>query len=543
MPKYIFVTGGVISGLGKGVIAGSIGKILQSSGIKVSLMKMDPYLNVDAGTMNPIVHGEVFVCDDGAETDMDIGTYERFLDVNLSRANNITTGQVYLNVLQREREGKYLGKCVQIIPHITDEIKSLIRYAAKKDSAEIMIVESGGTVGDIEALPFLEALRQMRFEEGKDNTLFVHVTLAPIIEEVGELKTKPTQHSVQELRRIGIQPDIIIVRSKKRLTEANREKISLFTNVPKENVLSSPDLKSPYLVPQVLEEQGISKIIFEQLNMPARNVDLTEWSNIVRDMVESKEEVHIAMVGKYAELADSYVSVNHALYHAGGSLKCRVKIFWIESEELEKDSAKLSELEKFDGVIVPGGFGSRGVEGKILAANYARIKGIPYLGLCFGLQLAVVSFARYVLGYEGAHSTEIDPNTPHPVIDLLPEQKNIDKLGGTMRLGGHNIILKEGTLAYKLYGKNVIRERHRHRYEVNPRYWAELQAAGMVFSGFSEDMRRVEIIELPDHPFYMASQFHPEFVSRPGKPDPIFRGFIEASLMKRRWSIEVPSKA
>jgi len=542
MPKYIFVTGGVISGIGKGVIAGSIGKILQSSGIKVSLMKMDPYLNVDAGTMNPLVHGEVFVCDDGAETDMDIGTYERFLDVNLSRANNITTGQVYLNVLQREREGKYLGKCVQIIPHITDEIKSLIRYAAGKDCAEVMIVESGGTVGDIEALPFLEALRQMRFEEGKDNTLFVHVTLAPIIEEVGELKTKPTQHSVQELRRIGIQPDIIIVRSKKRLTEANREKISLFTNVPKENVLSSPDLKSPYLVPQVLEEQGVSKIIFEQLKIPPRRVDLTEWNSIVRDMVDSKEEVHIAMVGKYAELADSYVSVNHALYHAGGVLKCRVKIFWIESEELESDAGKLSELERFDGVIVPGGFGSRGAEGKILAANYSRVKKIPYLGLCFGLQLAVVAFARHVLGYEGANSTEIDPDTPYPVIDLLPEQKNVDRLGGTMRLGGHNVILKEGTLAYKLYGSKIIRERHRHRYEVNPKYWTVLQEAGMVFSGFSEDMRRVEIIELRDHPFYMASQFHPEFVSRPGKPDPIFKGFIEASLARRRSAIEVSSK-
>ncbi|MEM3384071.1 MAG: CTP synthase [Nitrososphaeria archaeon] len=534
MPKYIFVTGGVISGIGKGVIAGSIGKILQSSGIKVSVMKMDPYLNVDAGTMNPLVHGEVFVCDDGAETDMDIGTYERFLDINLSRANNITTGQVYLNVLQREREGKYLGKCVQIIPHITDEIKRLIRYAARKDDAEVMIVESGGTVGDIEALPFLEALRQMRFEEGKDNTLFVHVTLAPIIEDVGELKTKPTQHSVQELRRIGIQPDIIIVRSKKRLTEANRDKISLFTNVPRENVLSSPDLKSPYLVPQVLEEQGLSKIIFEQLKIPSRDVDLSEWNNVVKDMLESKDEVHIAMVGKYAELADSYVSVNHALYHAGGVLKCRVKIHWIESENLECDNSSLSELEKYDGIIVPGGFGSRGVEGKILAANYAREKGIPYLGLCFGLQLAVVSFARHVLGYEGANSTEIDPNTPYPVIDLLPEQKEIDKLGGTMRLGGHNIILKAGTLAFRLYGKNVIRERHRHRYEINPKYWNVLQEAGMVFSGFSEDMKRVEIIELKDHPFYMASQYHPEFVSRPGKPDPIFRGFVEASLMRRK---------
>jgi len=533
MPKYIFVTGGVISGIGKGVITGSIGRILQSAGIKVSVLKMDPYLNIDAGTMNPIVHGEVFVCDDGAETDMDLGTYERFLDINLSRHNNITTGQVYMNVLQRERKGKYLGKCVQIIPHITDEIKSLIRYAARKDGAQVLIVESGGTVGDIEALPFLEALRQMKVEEGPDNSIFVHVTLAPIIEEVGELKTKPTQHSVQELRRIGIQPDLIIVRAKRSLKEGNREKISLFTNVPKECVLSSPDAKSPYLVPQILEEQGISKILFDRLKLPHSNTDLSTWNEIIKDIVESKREVHVAMIGKYAELADSYVSINHALCHAGGALKSKVIIKLIESEELEGQKNRIEELKSYDGIIVPGGFGSRGIEGKIVAANYARVNNIPYLGLCFGLQLAVVSFARNVLGYSNANSTEIDPETPYPVIDLLPEQKSVEELGGTMRLGGHNIIIKEKTHAYSLYGSTRIRERHRHRYEINPKFWDSLQNGGLVFSGFSEDMRRVEIIELQDHPFYMASQFHPEFVSRPGRPDPLFKGFIQACIVRR----------
>ncbi|MEM3403992.1 MAG: CTP synthase [Nitrososphaeria archaeon] len=533
MPKYIFVTGGVISGIGKGVITGSIGRILQSSGIKVSVLKMDPYLNVDAGTMNPIVHGEVFVCDDGAETDMDLGTYERFLDINLSRHNNITTGQVYMNVLQRERKGKYLGRCVQIIPHITDEIKSLIRHAARKDDAQVLIVESGGTVGDIEALPFLEALRQMGVEEGHDNVIFVHVTLAPIIEEVGELKTKPTQHSVQELRRIGIQPDIIIVRAKRKLKEGNREKISLFTNVPKECVLSSPDAKSPYLIPQILEEQGISKILFDRLKLLHGDTNLSTWNEIIKDIVESKREVHIAMIGKYAELADSYVSVNHALCHAGGALKSKVIINWIESEELEGAKSRVEDLKNYDGIIVPGGFGSRGIEGKIIAANYARINNVPYLGLCFGLQLAVVSFARNVLGYSNANSTEIDPETPYPVIDLLPEQKCVDELGGTMRLGGHNIIIKEKTKAYDLYGSTKIRERHRHRYEINPMFWDSLQKGGLVFSGFSDDMKRVEIIELEEHPFYMASQFHPEFVSRPGRPDPLFKGFIQACITKR----------
>jgi CTP synthase len=537
MPKYIFVTGGVISGIGKGVITGSISKILQAAGITVSAMKMDPYLNVDAGTMNPIVHGEVFVCDDGAETDMDIGTYERFLDVNLTHANNITTGQVYMNVLQRERKGKYLGKCVQIIPHITDEIKSLIRYAARKDSTQVMIVESGGTVGDIEALPFLEALRQMRLEEGYENTLFVHVTLAPIIEEVGELKTKPTQHSVQELRRIGIQPDIIIVRAKRPLKENTREKISLFTNVPKEHVLSNPDVKSIYLVPSILEEQGVSNILFEHFKDTYRKPELKEWNNTIKNIVESKDEVRLAMVGKYAELADSYVSINHALGHAGGILKSRVKIEWIESEELEEQKLNIQKLREYDGIILPGGFGSRGSEGKIIAANYARIDQIPFLGLCYGLQMAIVSFARNVLGYEKANSTEIDPKTSFPVIDLLPEQRNMEVLGGTMRLGGQDIIIVEGTKAHKLYGVKKIRERHRHRYEVNPKYWDTLQKGGLVFSGYSEDMGRIEVIELSNHPFYIASQYHPEFVSRPGKPDPIFRGFIEMCVEKRRGTI------
>jgi CTP synthase len=534
VPKYIFVTGGVLSGLGKGVSTASIAKLLQLSGYQVTCIKIDPYLNVDAGTMNPLIHGEVFVTDDGGETDMDLGTYERFLDVNLTREHNITTGQIYLQVIEAERRGEYLGRCVQIIPHITDAIKERIRAVVAKSGADIAIVECGGTVGDIEGLPFLEAFRQMRLEEGAENTLFVHVTLAPMLKPVGELKTKPTQHSVQELRRIGIQPDIVLVRSSIPLTEEARRKISLFTNVEYDCVISAPDTRSIYEVPEQLHGQGLVRVVARKLGLPGREPRLEGWRRTVRPYTEAQEEVAVAMVGKYVELADSYVSVNHALIHAAGALGLRVRIVHVDSEAFESRVDALQELQAYDAILIPGGFGPRGSEGKVLAANFARVHGIPYLGLCFGFQMAVVSFARYACGLEGANSTELDPDTPHPVIDLLPEQKEIEELGGTMRLGGHDIVLVEGSLAHRIYGTTRIRERHRHRYELNQKYLELFRRHGLHFTGFSDNGRRAEILEIPDHPFYLATQYHPEFISRPGRPEPAYRAFIEAALARRR---------
>ncbi|MGQ9468999.1 MAG: CTP synthase [Nitrososphaerales archaeon] len=536
MPKWIFVTGGVMSGLGKGIVTASIAKLLTMTGLKVSAAKIDPYLNVDAGTLNPIAHGEVFVCDDGSECDMDLGHYERFLDKPLARYHNITSGQVYLQVIKDERKGNYLGQCVQIIPHLTNEIKRRIRLVAEMDKADCVVVECGGTVGDIEGLPFLEALRQMRLEEGSSNTLFVHVTLVPILDVVGEQKTKPTQHSVQELRRIGIQPDIIVARSEKPLTKEAKSKIALFTSVDFKSVISNPDVESIYIVPENLASEGIVSTICEKLQLSNKEIRWGEWKKVSESFMGNKEEVRIAMVGKYTALTDSYVSINHALAHAGAQLGLKVKVGWIEAEGFENQEESFEELEKYHGVLIPGGFGKRGSEGKMLVANYCREKGIPYLGLCFGFQLALASFARHVCGLENANSTELDPNTPHPVIDLLPEQRNIKDLGATMRLGGHEINLVEGTLAFRLYQRKVIRERHRHRYEFNQNYKEIFERNGMVFSGFSDEGKRVEIIEIPNHPFYLATQYHAEFISRPGRAEPVFLGLLEASL-KRKYAI------
>ncbi|MEM2883380.1 MAG: CTP synthase [Nitrososphaerales archaeon] len=530
MPKYIFVTGGVMSGLGKGVTAASVAKLLKLSGLKVTCIKIDPYLNVDAGTMNPIIHGEVFVTDDGGETDMDIGTYERFLDQNLSKHHNITTGQIYKAVIEAERRGDYLGKCVQIIPHVTDEIKKRIKQVVESDGAEIGVVECGGTVGDIESLPFLEAMRQMRLELGPLNSLFLHVTLAPELEAVKEQKTKPTQHSVQELRRIGIQPDIIVVRSKRPLAQQAREKISLFTSVPLEAVISNPDVESIYDVPEVLEKQGITRVIASRLNLKIERSDLSEWIEVAESFKKAKRMVNIAMVGKYVSLADSYVSVNQALLHSGAKLGASVNIDWVDSELIEKSEQALNNLRSYNGILIPGGFGKRGVEGKIKAAGYAIREGIPYLGICLGFQVAAIAIARYLCGLEKANSTEFDPDAEHAVIDLLPEQKGIKEIGATMRLGGHDIMLKEKTLSFKLYGKKIIRERHRHRYEINQRYKPLFEEKNVIFSGYSDEGKRIEILEIANHPFFLATQFHAEFTSRPGAPNPVYLGFIKACI-------------
>lgn len=537
MPKYIFVTGGVMSGLGKGVTTASLAKLLQLAGFKVTCIKIDPYLNVDAGTMNPLIHGEVFVTDDGGETDMDIGTYERFLGQNLTSEHNITAGQVYKRVIEEERKGTYLGRCVQIIPHITDEIKRRIRNIAQKSSLDVVLVECGGTVGDIEGLPFLEAFRQMRLEEGIFNTLFVHVTLAPIVEPVGEQKTKPTQHSVQELRRIGIQPDMIIVRCKEYLSEESKRKISLFTSVDYDGVISNPDVQIVYEVPQILEKEGALSYICKKLQLNFKEIKWDSWIKFVNSFLNAKYEVKIAIVGKYVSLVDSYVSINHALIHAAAAQGVKIRTEWIDAEELEQKPELLSMLKDFHGILVPGGFGKRGIEGKILAANYANMQKIPYLGLCLGFQLAVIAFARHVLNLRGANSTEFDPFTPHPVIDLLPEQRNLKEMGATMRLGGHEIMIKEGTSAFKIYGKKIIRERHRHRYELNQAYLKDFENAGMIFSAFSDEGKRAEILEIPNHPFYIATQYHPEFISRPDAPEPIFVKFIEA-IIQRKLSIQ-----
>ncbi|HXW37397.1 MAG TPA: CTP synthase [Nitrososphaerales archaeon] len=532
MPKYVFVSGGVMSGLGKGITTASVAKLLQLSGVNVTCLKVDPYLNFDAGTMNPITHGEVFVTDDGGETDMDIGTYERFLNTNLSKENNITTGQVYKRVIEEERRGKFLGKSVQIIPHITDEIKKRVRSLAESSGVEVLVVECGGTVGDIESLPFLEAFRQMRMEEGPSRTLFIHVSLAPELSVVGEMKTKPTQHSVQEMRRIGIQPDVIVVRGARQLSKDAKEKLALFTSVPVENVISNPDVDTIYKVPHVLEREGILRPVRKQLRLKT-HLNTRKWDETADAFSEYTKTLRIALIGKYASLSDSYVSVNEALVHASAVNGAKPRISWIESEELEKDPEKLGLMDSYDGVIIPQGFGSRGTEGKIAAANHARVKAIPYLGLCFGFQLASISFARHVLGLKRANSVEIDPETPYPVVDLLPEQRAVSDLGGTMRLGGHDIFLKKPSRAYDVYGSEKIRERHRHRFELNQKFLEKFEEAGLHYTAFSDDGKRAEILELDDHPFYMASQFHPEYISRPENPEPLYVAFTRACLERQ----------
>ncbi len=533
MPKYIFVTGGVMSGLGKGITTSSLAKILQRSHLTVTCMKVDPYINFDAGTMNPIAHGEVFVTDDGGECDMDLGNYERFLNKDLSKEDNITTGQVYNAVIEDERKGKYLGKCVQIIPHVTDEIKKRIRERTAKSGSSVAVIECGGTVGDIESLPFLEAFRQMRLEDGAENTLFVHVTLAPEMGAVGEMKTKPTQHSVQELRRIGIQPDLIVVRGTKPLPEDAKEKLALFTSVPVNSVISNPDVGSIYQVPDMLYRQGVLKPLMGHLQIKGKKTDLLGWNEVASNFVRQKSSVTVAMVGKYVTLMDSYVSVNLALKHAAAANGVGVDIKWVESEDLEggsKAEEARTVLDGADGIVLPQGYGKRGTEGKIWVADYARREMKPLLGLCFGFQLSIVSFARNVLGLRDANSTELAPDTHDPVIDLLPGQKGIAKLGGTMRLGGHDISVERPSKAFDVYQSKTVRGRHRHRFELNQSYMQRLEDAGMHFSAFSDGGRRAEILELKEHPFYMGTQYHPEYCSRPEYPEPMFLAFMKAAI-------------
>jgi CTP synthase len=531
--KYVFVTGGVVSALGKGIVAGSLGRLLKARGLRVQAQKFDPYLNVDPGTMSPFQHGEVFVTEDGAETDLDIGHYERFIDENLTRAASHTAGAIWDSVLRKERKGEFLGATVQVIPHITNEIKSRIRASAVSTPTDVVISEIGGTVGDIESLPFLEAIRQFRREVGAENVLYLHVTLVPFIEAAGELKTKPTQHSVNELRRIGIHPDIVVCRSHEELSADIREKIALFGDVDQDAVIASPDVPDVYLVPSRLKAEGLDKLVCEKLGLPAGEAQLGEWLDITERLQQATEEIEVALVGKYVKLQDAYLSVYEALKHSGAHHGCRVRVRWVDAENMSFDEAA-ALLEPMDGVIVPGGFGSRGWEGKLLACRVARERGIPYLGLCLGMHVVVSEYARHVLGLDGANSTEMDPETPHPVIDLLPEQKEIEDLGGTMRLGAQAVELVEGTRAEEAYGEPVIHERHRHRYEVNNHYRPALVEAGLVVSGTFQAGRLVEVVELPDHPWFVASQFHPEFKSRPTRPAPLFREFVGAALVRAR---------
>jgi CTP synthase len=532
-PKYVFVTGGVVSALGKGIVAASLGRLLKARGLRVQLQKFDPYLNVDPGTMSPFQHGEVYVTEDGAETDLDIGHYERFVDENFLRNASHSAGAIWDTVLRKERKGDFLGATVQVIPHITNEIKARIRRAAEGGPTDVVISEIGGTVGDIESLPFLEAIRQFRREVGLENVVYVHVTLVPFIEAAGELKTKPTQHSVNELRRIGIHPDVVVCRSHEELSRDIRDKIALFADVDPGAVIASPDVRDVYLVPSVLKDEGFDRLVLNKLTLEAPEADLGEWDELTRRIDEQHELVEIALVGKYVKLQDAYLSVHEALKHAGLHNGCRVHVQWLDAENMSYEEAA-DVLDGVDGVLVPGGFGSRGWEGKILACQVARERGIPYFGICLGMHVAVSEFARHVVGLDGANSTEMDPETPFPVIDLLPEQKGIEDLGGTMRLGAQAVEVADGTQARGLYGDAVIFERHRHRYEVNNHYREQLIGSGLVVSGTFDGGRLVEIVELPGHPWFVASQFHPEFKSRPTRPAPLFRGFVGAALARAR---------
>jgi CTP synthase len=533
-PKYVFVTGGVVSSLGKGITAASLGRLLKARGLKVQVQKFDPYINVDPGTMSPFQHGEVFVTEDGAETDLDIGHYERFIDENLSRTANHTAGAIWDRVIRKERKGEYLGSTVQVIPHITNEIKERIRSAIEASDCDVVVTEIGGTVGDIESLPFLEAIRQFRREAGAENVCYVHVTLVPFIDTAGELKTKPTQHSVNELRRIGVHPDIVVARSRDPISADIREKIALFADLDPRAVIANPDVSDLYLVPSALQAEGFDDLVCEKLGLPPDGADLGEWLELTeRIRAERAGEVEIALVGKYVKLHDAYLSVHEALKHAGVHHACSVSVRWFDAEGMSLEEAQ-AELESVDGVLVPGGFGSRGWEGKILACRVARERDIPYLGICLGMHVAVSEFARHVVGFEGANSTEMDPETPYAVIDLLPEQKEIEDLGGTMRLGAQAVELAEGTRALAAYNELVINERHRHRYEVNNHYRAQLVEAGLVVSGTFQEGRLVEIVELRDHPWFVASQFHPEFKSRPTRPAPLFRDFVGAAFARSR---------
>jgi CTP synthase len=532
MTKYIFCTGGVVSSLGKGVTAASIGRILKSRGLSVTVQKLDPYLNVDPGTMSPYEHGEVFVLDDGAETDLDLGAYERFIDENLTRSSNLTSGQVYQEVINRERRGDYLGKTIQVIPHVTNQIKASINKVARDSQADVVIVEVGGTVGDIESLPFLEALRQMRKDAGRDNTFYIHVTLLPHLQSTNELKTKPTQHSVRELRGIGIQPDMIVCRADLPVDDDLREKIALFCDVDTEAVIPLMTVDTIYEVPLILEHWGVADYICERMAMACRPADLTEWQDMVRHISNPKpKNVNIALVGKYVELEDAYISVYEAIKTAATHQDCEVTIDWISSENLER-LRDVNGLRDVDGIIIPGGFGERGIEGKIIAANYARTQKVPYLGLCLGMQVMVIELARHVFNSIEPNSTEFNPKTPYPVIDLMPDQRGIVDMGGTMRLGNYPCQLVPGTKAAEAYGAALVYERHRHRFEFKNDFREILGQAGLIFSGLSPDGRLVEIAELKNHPFMLGSQFHPEFKSRPTRPHPLFAAFIKAAIAK-----------
>lgn len=540
MTKFIFITGGVVSSLGKGIAASSLAAILEARGLKVTMTKLDPYINLDPGTMSPFQHGEVFVTEDGAETDLDLGHYERFLKTTMSKKNNFTTGQVYDTVLRNERRGDYLGGTVQVIPHITDEIKR--RVYASAEGVDVALIEVGGTVGDIESLPFLEAIRQMRFELGSERSLFVHLTLVPYIRSAGEIKTKPTQHSVKELRTIGIQPDVLICRSELAIPVSERRKIASFTNVDEHAVISLIDADTIYRIPLMLHEQGLDELVVRRLRLDVEPADLKEWQSVLEAIAQSEQEVNIAIVGKYVEHTDAYKSINEALTHAGIRNRVKVKITYIDSELIEEEGT--ARLKEVDAILVPGGFGERGVEGKIATVRYARENKIPYLGICLGMQTAVIEFARNVANLEGAHSTEFLPNSPHPVIGLITEwmsecgnvqtrDENSD-LGGTMRLGSQQCHLLQDTLAFSIYQKDVITERHRHRYEFNNQYIEKLEAHGLRFSGKSIDGRLVEVIEIPEHPWFIACQFHPEFTSTPRRGHPLFSGFVQAAFENRR---------
>jgi CTP synthase len=528
--KFIFITGGVMSGLGKGVTTSSTAKLLQLAGYRVSCVKIDPYVNYDAGTMNPVAHGEVFVTDDGGECDMDIGNYERFIDIAMTKDHNITTGRVYMDVIRAEREGKYLGQCVQIIPHVTDAIKNAVYKIANDEKLDILVVECGGTVGDIESLPFLEAFRQMELELGHSNTLFIHVTLAPVLDVVGEQKTKPTQHSVQELRRIGIQPDILAVRCKTPLRDDARHKISLFASVEQNCVISCHDAPSIYKVPQVLENQGMLKSIAERIGLRSSTPRWGNWKAIAESFSKYEGSIKIAVTGKYVKLQDSYVSIYHALLHSGASIGKKVDVYWIDSEKFENDGQQnLPMLKNFDGVLAPGGFGKRGSQGIISAANFARESNIPYLGICFGFQLAIVAFARHVCKLADANSTELDSNTKNPVVDFMPEQLDVHNMGGTMRLGSHEIAITPKTVAADIYRSTSIMRRHRHRFEFNQKYLDIVTKKGLVLSAHSDKGKRMETLEIPNHRFFFAVQYHAEFNSRPGRPEQAFEAFVRAA--------------
>ena len=538
MTKYIFVTGGVVSSLGKGISASSIGRLLKSRGLNISMQKIDPYINVDAGTMNPYQHGEVFVTEDGAETDLDLGHYERFIDTNLSSYSNVTTGKIYSSVIYKERRGDFLGATVQVIPHITDEIKSTIKNISqnKKDKVDVVIVEIGGTVGDIESLPFLEAIRQFRNDIGKDNVVYAHVTFIPYLTAAKELKSKPTQHSVRELREIGIQPDIIICRCQSKLTKEAKNKISLFCDIKDEAIIEAVNVKSIYEIPLIFEEQKLGDLIVKLLNLECKDPDLQNWKDMVDRIYHPKTEVNIGVVGKYISLKDAYLSINEALIHGGIDNNCRVKIKRIDSDKVKEHSQKVL-FKDINGILIPGGFGKRGIEGKIQTVRYARENKIPFLGICLGMQCAVIELARNVINIEGADSTEFAPKTPFPVISLSPEQKNIEIKGGTMRLGTYSCKLDKGSLAYKIFKQEIIYERHRHRYEFNNSYKNDFSKNGIRFSGLNQDLNLVEIIELPNHPWFIGVQFHPEFKSRPNRAHPLFREFIKAAIAKSVYSI------